>query len=90
MSLAWQLDATDFGMLLDGWEITPTMLLEQALARLEPLEPRLNAFSDHALSDPSFPAEVRDHFGIPELCDTNTRGYPLQYCHSPSSNDDTK
>ena len=40
----WQLDATAQSALLATGQTTPTALLEQALGRLEALEPKLNAF----------------------------------------------
>ncbi len=43
--MTWQLDATAQSALLDAREITPVDLLEQALARLDALEPVLNAFT---------------------------------------------
>jgi aspartyl-tRNA(Asn)/glutamyl-tRNA(Gln) amidotransferase subunit A len=43
--MTWQLDATALSVLLDAREITPPRLLEQALERLDALEPVLNAFS---------------------------------------------
>ena len=43
--MTWQLDATAQSALLDAREITPTRLLDQALARLDALEPVLNAFT---------------------------------------------
>ncbi len=47
--MTWQLDATALSALLDAREITPLRLLEQTLARLDALEPKLNAFThvDH-------------------------------------------
>jgi aspartyl-tRNA(Asn)/glutamyl-tRNA(Gln) amidotransferase subunit A len=41
----WQLDATATSALLDARETTPLELLDQALARLDALEPVLNAFT---------------------------------------------
>jgi aspartyl-tRNA(Asn)/glutamyl-tRNA(Gln) amidotransferase subunit A len=41
----WQLDATALSALLDARETTPQQLLEQSLARLDALEPVLNAFT---------------------------------------------
>jgi aspartyl-tRNA(Asn)/glutamyl-tRNA(Gln) amidotransferase subunit A len=43
--MTWQLDATALSALLDAREITPLRLLEQALGRLDALEPVLNAFT---------------------------------------------
>jgi hypothetical protein len=43
--MTWQLDATALSALLDVREITPLQLLDQALARLDALEPMLNAFT---------------------------------------------
>ena len=43
--MTWQLDATSLSALLDAREITPLQLLEQSLARLDALEPVLNAFT---------------------------------------------
>jgi aspartyl-tRNA(Asn)/glutamyl-tRNA(Gln) amidotransferase subunit A len=43
--MTWQLDATALSALLDAREITPLQLLEQALTRLDALEPVLNAFT---------------------------------------------
>ena len=43
--MTWQLDATAVSALLDAREITPLRLLEQSLARLDALEPVLNAFT---------------------------------------------
>ena len=43
--MTWQLDATALSALLDAREITPLQLLEQSLARLDALEPVLNAFT---------------------------------------------
>jgi aspartyl-tRNA(Asn)/glutamyl-tRNA(Gln) amidotransferase subunit A len=43
--MTWQLDATALAALLDVREITPLQLLDQALARLDALEPMLNAFT---------------------------------------------
>ena len=43
--MIWQLDATALSALLDVREITPLQLLDQALARLDALEPMLNAFT---------------------------------------------
>ena len=43
--MTWQLDATALSALLDAREITPLQLLDQALARLDALEPVLNAFT---------------------------------------------
>ena len=43
--MTWQLDATALSALMDAREITPLQLLEQALARLDALEPVLNAFT---------------------------------------------
>jgi aspartyl-tRNA(Asn)/glutamyl-tRNA(Gln) amidotransferase subunit A len=48
--MTWQLDATALSALLDARDITPLQLLEQAFARLEALEPVLNAFT-HVDSD---------------------------------------
>jgi aspartyl-tRNA(Asn)/glutamyl-tRNA(Gln) amidotransferase subunit A len=52
--MTWQLDATALSALLDARETTPLHLLEQAFARLDALEPVLNAFThvdrDGALS----------------------------------------
>jgi aspartyl-tRNA(Asn)/glutamyl-tRNA(Gln) amidotransferase subunit A len=41
----WRLDATALSALLDSQETTPLALLEQALARLDALEPVLNCFT---------------------------------------------
>jgi len=43
--MTWQLDATALSALLDARDTTPLRLLEQALARLDALEPVLNAFT---------------------------------------------
>ena len=43
--MIWQLDATALSALLDAREVTPLRLLDQALARLDALEPVLNAFT---------------------------------------------
>ena len=43
--MTWQLDATALSALMDAREITPLQLLEQTLARLDALEPVLNAFT---------------------------------------------
>ena len=43
--MTWQLDATALSALLDGRETTPLRLLDQSLARLDALEPVLNAFT---------------------------------------------
>jgi aspartyl-tRNA(Asn)/glutamyl-tRNA(Gln) amidotransferase subunit A len=43
--MIWQQDATALSALLDAHETTPLQLLEQALARLDALEPVLNAFT---------------------------------------------
>jgi hypothetical protein len=43
--MTWQLDATALSALLDARETTPLQLLEQAFARLDALEPVLNAFT---------------------------------------------
>ncbi len=43
--MTWQLDATALSALLDAGGTTPLQLLDQALGRLEALEPVLNAFS---------------------------------------------
>jgi aspartyl-tRNA(Asn)/glutamyl-tRNA(Gln) amidotransferase subunit A len=43
--MTWQLDATALSALLDAREVTPSRLLEQALERLDALEPVLNAFT---------------------------------------------
>jgi aspartyl-tRNA(Asn)/glutamyl-tRNA(Gln) amidotransferase subunit A len=43
--MTWQLDATALSALLDARDVTPLRLLEQSLARLDALEPVLNAFS---------------------------------------------
>jgi Asp-tRNA(Asn)/Glu-tRNA(Gln) amidotransferase A subunit family amidase len=43
--MTWQLDAAALSALLDAREITPLQLLEQTLARLDALEPVLNAFT---------------------------------------------
>ena len=43
--MTWQLDATALSALLDAREVTPLRLLEQTLARLDALEPVLNAFT---------------------------------------------
>jgi aspartyl-tRNA(Asn)/glutamyl-tRNA(Gln) amidotransferase subunit A len=48
--MTWQLDATALSALLDERDITPLQLLDQALARLDALEPVLNAFT-HVDSD---------------------------------------
>jgi len=42
--MTWQLDATALSALLAARETSPEALLEQSLARLEALEPALNAF----------------------------------------------
>jgi aspartyl-tRNA(Asn)/glutamyl-tRNA(Gln) amidotransferase subunit A len=43
--MTWQPDAVALSALLDAREITPLQLLDQALARLDALEPVLNAFT---------------------------------------------
>jgi aspartyl-tRNA(Asn)/glutamyl-tRNA(Gln) amidotransferase subunit A len=43
--MIWQLDAAALSALLDAREITPLQLLDQTLARLDALEPVLNAFT---------------------------------------------
>jgi aspartyl-tRNA(Asn)/glutamyl-tRNA(Gln) amidotransferase subunit A len=43
--MTWQLDATALSALLDARDVTPLQLLDQALARLDALEPVLNAFT---------------------------------------------
>src|SRR3954454_19576310 len=43
--MTWRLDATSLSALLDARETTPLRLLEQSLARLDALEPVLNAFT---------------------------------------------
>jgi aspartyl-tRNA(Asn)/glutamyl-tRNA(Gln) amidotransferase subunit A len=43
--MTWQLDATAQSALLDARETTPLELLDQALARLDALEPVLNSFT---------------------------------------------
>jgi aspartyl-tRNA(Asn)/glutamyl-tRNA(Gln) amidotransferase subunit A len=43
--MTWQLDATAVSALLDARDVTPLQLLDQALARLDALEPVLNAFT---------------------------------------------
>src|SRR5471030_1257805 len=43
--MTWQLDAIALSALLDARDITPVQLLEQSLARLDALEPVLNAFT---------------------------------------------
>jgi aspartyl-tRNA(Asn)/glutamyl-tRNA(Gln) amidotransferase subunit A len=43
--MTWQLDATALSALLDARKTTPLQLLEQAFARLDALEPVLNAFT---------------------------------------------
>ncbi len=43
--MTWQLDAAALSALLDARDITPVQLLDQALARLDALEPVLNAFT---------------------------------------------
>jgi aspartyl-tRNA(Asn)/glutamyl-tRNA(Gln) amidotransferase subunit A len=43
--MTWQLDAAALSALLDAREITPLQLLDQTLARLDALEPALNAFT---------------------------------------------
>ena len=43
--MTWQLDATAMSALLDAREVTPLQLLNQALERLDALEPVLNAFT---------------------------------------------
>ena len=52
--MTWQLDATALSALLDAREITPLELLDQALARLDALEPVLNAFT-HVDRDGAMP-----------------------------------
>jgi Asp-tRNA(Asn)/Glu-tRNA(Gln) amidotransferase A subunit family amidase len=47
--MTWQLDAAALSALLDAREITPLQLLDQTLARLDALEPVLNAFT-HVVS----------------------------------------
>lgn len=43
--MTWQLDATAMSALLDARKVTPLQLLNQALERLDALEPVLNAFT---------------------------------------------
>jgi aspartyl-tRNA(Asn)/glutamyl-tRNA(Gln) amidotransferase subunit A len=43
--MTWRLDATAQSALLDARDVTPNQLLDQALARLDALEPVLNAFT---------------------------------------------
>jgi aspartyl-tRNA(Asn)/glutamyl-tRNA(Gln) amidotransferase subunit A len=43
--MTWRLDATALSALLDARDTTPVELLDQALARLDALEPVLNAFT---------------------------------------------
>ena len=43
--MTWRLDATAMSALLDAREATPLELLDQALARLDALEPVLNSFT---------------------------------------------
>ena len=43
--MTWRLDATALSALLDAGDVTPLQLLDQALARLDALEPVLNAFT---------------------------------------------
>lgn len=43
--MTWQLDATALSALLDAREVTPLQLLDQALRRLDALDPVLNAFT---------------------------------------------
>ena len=43
--MTWQLDATALSALLDARDTTPLRLLEQSLARLDAMEPVLNAFT---------------------------------------------
>ena len=43
--MTWRLDAAALSALLDAREITPLQLLDQTLARLDALEPVLNAFT---------------------------------------------
>ena len=43
--MTWRLDATALSALLDARTITPLQLLDQSLARLDALEPLLNAFA---------------------------------------------
>jgi aspartyl-tRNA(Asn)/glutamyl-tRNA(Gln) amidotransferase subunit A len=43
--MTWRMDATALSALLDAGDITPVQLLDQALARLDALEPVLNAFT---------------------------------------------
>jgi aspartyl-tRNA(Asn)/glutamyl-tRNA(Gln) amidotransferase subunit A len=43
--MTWQLDATAMSALLDARETTPLELLDQALTRLDALEPILNSFT---------------------------------------------
>jgi aspartyl-tRNA(Asn)/glutamyl-tRNA(Gln) amidotransferase subunit A len=43
--MTWQLDATALSALLDARETTPLQLLEHSFARLDALEPVLNAFT---------------------------------------------
>src|SRR4051812_16691190 len=43
--MTWQLDATAMSALVDAGETTPLELLDQALARLDALEPVLNSFT---------------------------------------------
>ena len=43
--MTWQLDATAQSALLEAQDVTPLQLLEQTLARLDALEPVLNAFT---------------------------------------------
>ena len=43
--MTWRLDATALSALLDARTITPLQVLDQSLARLDALEPLLNAFA---------------------------------------------
>lgn len=43
--MTWRLDATALSALLEAKQITPLTLLDQTLARLDALEPKLNAFA---------------------------------------------
>ena len=61
--MTWQLDATALSALLDARDTTPLQFLDQALARLDALEPVLNAFThvdrDGARPPPQPPPNAR-------------------------------
>jgi hypothetical protein len=47
--MTWQLDASALSAPMDAREIAPLQLLEQALGRIDELEPVLNAFTHRAV-----------------------------------------